>query len=127
MSRVWTLVVAIAMLTACGEEEREYAGVEFELLSAPPVPVSIHVDGLELTAGVAVKVEARPQSSGRSYTKRDRIDLRSSGPELLSVYPSEDGDRQFVIVALRAGDTCLEVLVNRRSEECIPTRVRPAQ
>lgn len=125
--RVLTLAVMLAALVACGEDEREYAGVEFELLSAPPIPVSIHVGGLELSAGVAVKVEANPQSSGRSYTKRDRIDLRSSGPEVLSVYPSEEGDRQFVIVALRPGDTCVEVLVNRHSEECIPARVRPAQ
>lgn len=127
IARVLTLTVALAALVACGDEEREYAGVEFELLSAPPIPVSIHVDRLELTAGVAVKVEATPQSSGRSYTKRDRIDLRSSGPELLAVYPSEESERQFVLVALRPGDTCLEVLVNRHSEECIPARVRPAQ
>lgn len=126
-SRIVTLVFALSALVGCGEDEKAYAGVSFELLSAPPIPVSIHVGGLELTAGVAVKVEATPESSGRAYTRRDRIDLRSSGPELLSVYPSEDSDRQFVIVALRPGDTCVEVLVNRRSEECIPARIRPAQ
>jgi hypothetical protein len=125
--RVLGLVGALAALLACGEDEREYAGVEFELLSAPPIPVSIHTGGLELTAGVAVKVEATPQSSGRSYSKRDRLDLRSSGPELLAVYPSEGEDRHFVFVALRPGETCVEVLVNRHSEECIPARVRPAQ
>jgi hypothetical protein len=126
MRRALLLAALGCSLLSCADDEKNYAGLEFEVLSAPPVPVSVGRNGIELFVGVAVKLEATPQSSGREYSKKDRLDLRGSSAELLSVYASEDETRQFVLVALRPGDTCLEVLINRHSEECIPTRIHAA-
>lgn len=110
---------------ACADDHPIYDGVEFEVESAPPSPVSIESDRIELVVGVAVKVSAEPISrSDVDYRDRDAFALRSDNPDILEVYNTET-DRTFVLVGVAEGRTCLEVKVNRRERECIDVRVLP--
>lgn len=116
--------LALCLLAAgCAEDRLEYAGTDFEVQSAPPSPVSFEPDLIQIVAGVAVKVHATPHSSGElEYTEQDLLTLRATAPEVLEVYGTEDA-REFVLVGAEAGQTCVEVTINRKREECIPVRV----
>lgn len=111
-------------LIACIRDQ-DYAGLEFDVESAAPVPVSIESDRIELVAGIAVKVEIKPLSDGRSYSSKDQVTLRADDSEIFTVYGAERA-REFVLVGLREGESCLEVRINRDEEECIEVRVLPA-
>ena len=115
-----------AALCASCADTKDYAGLEFDVQSAPPIPVSIESDRIELTAGIAVQVEVEPLSSGRSYTDNDVVTLRADDDDLLAVYSGEHA-REFVLVGLREGRTCLEVKINRHQEECIDVRILPPE
>jgi hypothetical protein len=121
-----TLAIAFAVLAlaACIRDEK-YDGVTFDIQSAPPVPVSVESDRIELVAGIAVKVAVKPHSGGRAYSSKDLVTLRADDDQIFEAYGAED-PREFVLVGLRAGDSCLEVRINRRGEECIEVRVLPA-
>lgn len=125
MKRAFSWVLAACFAVGCGEDT-EYAGLSFELLSAPPVPVSVESDVIEIPAGIAVMVEATPESSGRSFSDNVLLNLRADDEDRLGVYATEQ-DHQFVLVGLREGRTCLEVRVNRMERECIEVRVLPAE
>ena len=116
-------VCALVALGACGEDGPRYAGVEFDVISAPPVPVSITNNAIDLTAGISVKVEVTPLSSEDRYENRHQLDLRPRNLDVLAVYFTEE-PRKFVLVGVRPGDTCVDVLINRDEQECIPVRVR---
>lgn len=117
----WAL--ALAPL-GCADDEPRYAGLEFDIVSAPPTPVSIQTTSIELVQGVAVRVDVTPVSRGQRYRERDLLSLRSRDAERFAVYAGEESDRSFVFVGLRAGESCLEVTINRDLEECIPVRIR---
>ena len=121
--------IAIAFCTlyalACVPDEK-YDGLSFDVQSAPPVPVSVESDRIELVSGIAVKVKVKPESDGRSYSSKDLVTLRAEDDTTFEVYGSED-PREFVLVGLREGSSCLEVRINRREEECIEVRVLPSQ
>lgn len=125
MKRASSWILAACFAAGCAEDT-EYAGLSFELQSAPPVPVSIESDVIEIPAGIAVMVEATPESSGRSYADNVLLSLRADDEELLGVYATEQ-DHTFVLVGLREGRSCLEVRVNRSERECIEVRVLPAE
>lgn len=120
------LMFALAALTlmACVRDEK-YDGLAFDIESSPPVPVSIESDRIDLIAGIAVKIEVAPRSAGRSYSSKDQVNLRADDSDIFEVYGAEN-PREFVLVGLREGETCLEVRINRRLEECIEVRVLPA-
>ncbi|MFT3923335.1 MAG: hypothetical protein QM778_12445 [Myxococcales bacterium] len=121
--RLAPLFLALALLSACAEDRAVYSGMQFDVQSAPASPASFEPDRIELVAGEAVKVLARPRSSGEiDYDDTDILVLRSGDPNVLEVYYTED-EREFVLVGSEAGQTCLEVLINRHREECIPVRV----
>ena len=117
--------LAALMLMACVRDEK-YDGLSFDIQSSPPVPVSVEGDRIELVAGIAVKVEVRPRSAGRSYSRNDQVSLRADDDSIFEVYGAED-PREFVLVGLREGESCLEVRINGRMEDCIEVRVLPAQ
>jgi hypothetical protein len=94
--------------------------------SAPPLPVSVESDRIELVAGVAVKVAVAPRSTGKDYSSHDVLSLRAGDDEVLGLYAGE-GEREYVLVGVRAGETCLEVKINRHDEECIQVRVLEAE
>jgi len=115
---------ALLLSLGCGDDGPSYAGVEFDVISAPPLPVMIGSEALTLVAGLAVKVSATPLSSGHEYPKKTRLALRSADPSLLAVFASE-ARSDFVLVGLREGTTCLEVRIDGEVEECVPTSVQP--
>jgi hypothetical protein len=123
--RRWGLLLCAGLAFGC-DEGTHYVGVSFEPQSAPPVPVSFESDRIEIPVGIAVQVEARPESSGEAYDKHDLLGLRADDEDLLAVYATED-ERQFVFVGLREGETCLEVRLNRSERECIDVRVVPVE
>lgn len=111
------------LAAGCAEDRLVYSGTEFEVQSAPPSPVSFEPDRIELMAGVAVKVRAIPHSSGElEYSDRDLLTLRAAAPNVLEVYSTEN-EHEFVLVGAEVGQTCLEVTINRKREECIDVRV----
>jgi hypothetical protein len=118
------ILLSSLCVMACVRDEK-YDGLSFDVQSAPPVPVSVESDRIELVAGIAVKVSVKPESDGRSYSSKDAVTLRAEDSAIFEVYSSEDA-REFVLVGLREGNTCLEVRINRREEECIEVRVLPA-
>ena len=123
--RRWSVLLFAGLCAACNEGPH-YVGVSFEPKSAPPVPVSFESDRIEIPVGIAVQVEARPESSGEAYDKNDQLLLRADDEDLLGVYATEN-ERQFVFVGLREGNTCLEVRLNRSERECIDVRVVPVE
>lgn len=121
MNRKQRVVFVALMLGACAEG-KEYSGLSFDIQSAPPVPVSVESDRIEIPVGIAVQVEVEPLSHGRHYSSEDLLTLRADDPDLMGVYAGQH-DREFVLVGLREGSTCLEVKINRHQEDCIDVRV----
>jgi hypothetical protein len=109
---------------ACVRDEK-YAGLTFDVQSSPPVPESIESDRIELVAGIAVKVKVKPESGGHSYSSTDIVALRADDSDIFDVFGAEDA-REFVFVGLREGESCLQVLINGRDQECIDVRVLAA-
>jgi hypothetical protein len=103
----------------------DYAGVSFDVESAPPVLVNIQSDHITLVAGIAVQVSVKPLSNDEPFDDDVRVSLRPINADLLEVFAGKD-DREFVFVALAAGDTCLNVAVGRRDQECIPVHITDA-
>ena len=125
--RCWLRAALLAALAsaACDDSPR-YAGLEFDVQSAPPSPVSVESDRIELSAGLAVKVGVDPISAGGAeFTRRDKLALRADDEDVLAVYATEDA-REFVLVGLREGETCLQVRINRQERECIDVRILPS-
>lgn len=125
MNQRISCALAALVLMACVRDEK-YDGLSFDVQSSPPVPVSVEGDRIELVAGIAVKIEVKPRSAGRSYSSNDEVNLRADDSAIFEVYGAEDA-REFVLVGLREGESCLEVRINRRMEECIEVRVLPAE
>jgi hypothetical protein len=100
----------------------DYAGLQFDVESAPPVLVNIQSDHITLVAGVAVQVSVEPLSSEEDFDDHVRVSLRGANPSLLEVYAGKS-DREFVLAAIAAGDTCLNVALNRKDQECIPVHI----
>jgi hypothetical protein len=126
--RAWTQLLLLSALacTGCDDDSPRYAGLSFDVQSAPPVPVSVESDRIELVTGLAVKVGVDPISAGEGdYSGRDLVALRAQDGDLLAVYATEDA-REFVLVGLREGDTCLQVKINRQERECIDVRILPS-
>jgi hypothetical protein len=116
----------VLVCTGCADDRKEYAGLSFDVQSAPPLPASVESDRIELVVGVAVQVGVEPVSTGgREYSEDDLLALRADDADVLGVYATEDA-RTFVLVGVREGDTCLQVKINRREQECIDVRVLAA-
>lgn len=115
-----TLFIAGALLVGCAPD---FSHVELEPLSTPPVPVSVRGAEIELPAGVAVVVRAELFSdSARPYDENHSLDLLSADRVVFTTYQRED-DREFVLVGVNPGETCMEVVINGHVEDCVPVIV----
>lgn len=119
MKRVLFVVTTALALAGCGPR---YASITFEVKSDPPVPVRVDSEQIELPAGIAVEILATLQSSSSLEFVDEQLELVSEDPELLDVEAVGQA-REFVLVGVAAGDTCLSVRVDHEEEECIPVRV----
>ncbi len=123
-SQVATLFLCV-LATACADDRLIYAGCKFDLQSAPPSTASFEPDRIQIVAGEAVKVRVMPRSSGElRYTRGDLLSMRPESENILAVYSTEQ-EREFVFVANEPGQSCVEVVINRRREECIDVHVMP--
>jgi hypothetical protein len=114
--------VSLALLLgACGADAA-YRGLEIDVVSAPPTPVSVQPDRIEMVAGHAVQVKARPLFRNLDPHHRRQLTLRAEDEDLLDVYRGDD-EGEFVLVALAAGRSCLRVIVDREDYECIDLRI----
>lgn len=119
MSRL-ALGAALLTLSGCGPS---YDYTDLTLASPAPVPVQLSPSQIRLPVGIAALVVADPQSSSASqYEDYDEVVLRSNDTSLLDVFPGPN-EREFVLVGLQEGSTCVEVVIARQVEECIPTTI----
>ena len=109
--------------TAC---QPSYGSIEFEPLSTPPVSVTVRSFLIEMPEGVAVVVRATPISDSREeYESGDKVDLFSRDRDVLTVH-RRDHRREFVLVGVGAGSTCLEVEIDGQPQECIDVEISGA-
>lgn len=112
--------LALCLLAGC---QPRYETLEFELLTSPPVPVRVSGAEIELPVGLAVAVRVAPQSgNGPQYTDDDLVVLRSRDRAVALSEPA-GADREFVLVGVAEGETCIAVEINHDEADCIPTRV----
>ncbi|HEY0137066.1 MAG TPA: hypothetical protein VGB85_23445 [Nannocystis sp.] len=121
MKRLYSLfMLPLLALTACGPR---YDGVVLELYSAPPVPVRVNGEEIEVAAGVAAAVDVRPLSSNQfDYYESDQLVLTSQDRDILRVEPTE-APRRFVIIGVAPGETCVDIEVDYEDHGCIPATV----
>lgn len=100
-----------------------YGTVEFEAVSNPPVPVTIRSFLIEMPAGVAAVVRVRPISENRNdYDSSYKVDLFSSDRDVF-VVERRPSRREFVLIGVNPGTTCLEVEIDGRPEDCIDVEI----
>ena len=121
MKRVRSLcIIPLLALAACGPR---YDGVVLELYSAPPVPVRVSGEEIEVAAGVAAAVDVKPLSSNQfDYYETDQLVLRSQDRDILRVEPTE-APRRFVLIGVAPGETCVDIEVDHEDRGCIPATV----
>lgn len=124
MNRLLCCLFLLLPAPACFNPE--YDRLEIELHSAPPVPVHINSEQIELPVGVAVAVEVAPISGNDyEYFKEDEVELDTEDRKILRVDPTEN-PRRFVLTGVSAGDTCMTVRVLGERHECIDATVLPS-
>jgi hypothetical protein len=113
-------VLAMFVTAGCAPD---FSHVELEPLSTPPVPVSVRGSRVEMPAGVAVVVEAQLQSdNSRPYDDSFQLDLLSQDRVVFTTYPREE-ERQFVLVGINPGETCMDVVIDGDAEGCVPVMI----
>ena len=119
------LIPALLGLVTIGAAacQPEYASLHFSLASSPPVPVSVRDHAIELPVGVAVLVRVEPISDNNTeYVETDRVELTAADASVLGVAPGSK-ERYFVLTGREVGETCVEVYVEGRLEDCIDAMV----
>ncbi len=112
----------LGLVVACSPS---YDGVDIETATSPPSAVFVNSREVEIPAGVSVLVEARVRSSNRhEFDASYDVELRSDDRNILRVEPG--GARaEFILIGVRPGNTCVEVVVDDDIEDCIDTVVIP--
>mgnify|MGYP000614946603 CR=1 FL=1 len=109
------------LLPAC---HPAYDHLEIDLVSAPPVPVRVESDEIELPVGVAIVVDVEPKSANDyEYFKDDEVELDPQDRQVLRVDPTAD-PRRFVITGVKVGQTCIDIEVLGEREQCVPATVQ---
>jgi len=115
-----TLAALPLLATAC---QPRYDGVDLTLVNNPPVPPYIDDTQIEIPLGIAAVVEVEPLSSTRfNYYTDDPLELRSRDPDVLRVEATEN-PRQFVLIGVGVGETCVDIEVLHEDRGCIPATV----
>lgn len=126
MNALKTIVTSCALAAACLSAtacQPSYQAVEFSTISSPPVNVTIRDFLIEMPAGVGAAVRVSPVSGNNNeYDSGQRIDLRSQDRDVLTVYRRKNR-REFVLVGVNPGTTCLEVVIDGDGEECIDVEI----
>ncbi len=127
MRRFARAFAAFSLLGAALGCQPDFGVLEFDPISTPPTSIQLRSFLIEIPAGVAVVVEAKPISRNDVvYGSDTRVDLISQDRDVLVVQRRSDR-RQFALVGVAPGETCVEVFIDGRSEDCIDAVVTPQQ
>jgi hypothetical protein len=120
-ARALGCLLLMAGATAC---QPKYDGLGIEPVSTPPTSAKVRPHLFELPVGVAVVISVRPRSSGfEHYDSNTRVELVSLDRNIFDVRRREN-EREFVLIGVAPGETCVEVRIDRTPEECIDAVVR---
>lgn len=106
--------------------DARYEGLTFSRIEGPP-EAKVDENGIELTAGRAVKFTVRPRAidERRDYDVTDEVDLDSTASSVARVEEGVKVD-SWVILGVSAGDAELEVRINGEVEDHIPLTILAA-
>jgi hypothetical protein len=123
--RAWSKVLGLCVALASTGCQPSYNGIAIEPVSTPPTSVTVRPHLFELPVGVAVAISVRPRSSSHEpYASNARVELVSLDRNVFDVKRRDDR-REFVLVGVAPGETCVEVRIDGVPEECIDAIVRP--
>lgn len=120
--RRWRWALGALALLGC---QPDFGTIETVAISSPPGSVNIERYGtyVEVPAGVAVVIRTDIDSRTRTeYEDDTRLDLLSKDREIATTY-RRPSPREFVVVGLNPGETCLEVTIEGDAQDCIPVTV----
>lgn len=115
-------LLAALTLPAC---QPSFSAAEIETASNPPVGVTpiVRDDLLEVPEGVAIAIRVTPISGNATpYGPEDQIKLVSSNEGIVTTEPTPDG-QVWVVAGVATGETCVELQINGKQEDCIETTV----
>jgi len=113
--------VLALMLTACAPD---YGGLAIEIEGVALSGDYVESRGINLVLGHVIRVHARPRSlTSQVYEDPGRFELGSASPEVARVYRDPE-DWRWVLVGRSSGDTCIEVRIDGKREECLEIRVQ---
>ncbi len=114
--------LAAAVIAGC---QPAFDSVDLVAVSTPPVEVTVRDFLVELPAGTAVVVATVPRSGNRhDYDDETVVDLVSDDPDVMDVFGRPTA-REFVLVGIDAGETCLRVHIDGMVRDCIDVVVEP--
>ncbi|MEM6989950.1 MAG: hypothetical protein AAF721_05620 [Myxococcota bacterium] len=112
--------LAFSALAGCAPS---YGSIDFDAVSTPPVSVTVRSFLIDMPAGIAVVVRVKPISdNANDYDASYNVDLFSQDRDVLTVH-RRNSRREFVLVGVNPGETCLEVEIDGRPEECIDVEI----
>ena len=120
MRRMRSIMAGFALAAAACSPS--YGTVEFYAVSTPPVGVTVRSFFIELPAGVAAVVRAAPDSENNNPYEDYKMDLFARDHDILTV-ERRPSRREFVLIGNNPGTTCLEVIIDGRTEDCIDVEV----
>lgn len=118
--RRFAAVLAL-MLTACAPD---YGGLAIEIEGVALAGDYVESRRINLVLGHVVRVHARPRSlTSQVYEDPGRFEMVSASPEVARVYRDAE-DWRWVLVGRADGNTCIEVRIDGKQEECLEIRVQ---
>lgn len=114
-----TLALTALAGVGCGPQ---YQAITFTLRNTPPTPVEVDDHLIEIPVGIAASIHAELESGTNIEYVDEPLELISQDRDVLLVEPS-GGERNFVLVGVAVGETCLAVEVDHAEEDCISVRV----
>lgn len=118
-----------AFVAGCSGFDR----LDFVYESAPPDDAIVSFEGIEIHAGIAVGVEARPVDGDEIMDEDTQVELDSRNPGVLGIAPAqpdEDVDNddkynwKFVVFGVGPGTTQVVVTIDGEIEAEIPAVVQ---
>ncbi len=119
---------ALAMLALAGSAlvgcTPDFDHVELDLVTLPPLAVSVGERNVDMPVGVAVGVIATPfDTSGEKMDDEVVLDLVSENEGVIGVETSVD-DRSFVLFGVGPGTTKISVEIDHLERAEIPVTVK---
>jgi len=119
--RTIAVLVLVAALPACGPK---FDHLEISAENLTPDEAQVTGEPLVIPPGNAIAVTVEPESrTSKDYDDDTDVALASEDPAVLDVLVGAL-DREFVLVGVAEGETCMEVEVDGDRVDCIAVEVR---